>query len=442
VEDESSTRNGLCDLLNDWGYNAKAAEDGLAALRRVSTFRPSLVIADMVMPKMDGLELLRQLKKELSHISVIILSGHATVETAVQAMREGAYDYLTKPVDIQRLQILVERALEYEDILARMELARRGLQELGTFGRLTGKSVPMRKIYSLIEQVAPSSASVLICGESGTGKDCVARTVHEMSPRRNEAFIALNCAAIPETLIESEIFGHERGAFTGADRRRAGCFELADNGTLFLDEIAEMQPDMQVKLLRVLEEGKFRRLAGKEYIQVDVRVLAATNRKIEEAMKSGKLREELYYRLKVFAIDLPRLAERKDDIPLLVADFIREFGEKNGKSIESVDNDTMQIFLDHSWPGNVRELRNAIERAVITCNDKLIQPKHLPVDLQYTGSSTPSIPVQLGKPIKEVEKEVILKTLTYMGGNKTRTASVLGIAPKTLYNKLKTYGVM
>jgi DNA-binding NtrC family response regulator len=441
VEDEAPTRNGLCDLLNDWGYDAKAVEDGIAALRRVSTFRPSLVIADLIMPNMDGLELLRRLQQELSHISVIILSGRGTVETAVQAMREGAYDFLTKPVDIQRLQILIEKALEHEEILTRMDLAKRGLQELGRFGRLTGKSVPMRRIYSLIEQVAPSLASVLICGESGTGKECVARTIHEMSPRRDEPFIALNCAAIPDTLIESELLGHERGAFTGADRRRAGCFELADNGTLFLDEIAEMRPDVQVKLLRVLEESKFRRLGGKEYIQVDVRVLAATNRRIEEAIENGGLREDLYYRLKVFTIELPPLAERKEDIPLLVAEFIREFNQKNGKSVESVDNDTMQILLDHSWPGNVRELRNAIERAVIVCDSELIQPEHLPADLRHTFGSTPSVSIQLGRSIKEIEKEVILRTLDYTGGNKTKTARTLGIAPKTLYNKLKTYGV-
>jgi DNA-binding NtrC family response regulator len=442
VEDEVATRNGLRDLLNDWGYDAEVAEDGMAALRKVSTFRPSLVIADLIMPDMDGLELLKRLKQELAHISVIILTGHGTIETAVRAMREGAYDYLTKPVDIQRLQLLIEKALEREEILTRMELAKRGLQELGTFGQLTGKSVPMRRIYSLIEQVAPSSASVLICGESGTGKEGVARTIHEMSPRSDEAFIALNCAAIPDTLVESELFGHERGAFTGADRRRAGCFELADNGTLFLDEIAEMQPDMQVKLLRVLEESRFRRLGGKEYIQVDVRVLAATNRKIEEAIEDGSLREDLYYRLKVFAIELPLLIERKEDIPLLIAEFIREFNEKNKKSVESVDNDTMQILFDHSWPGNVRELRNAIERAVIVCEDELIQPKHLPVDLLKSATgSVPSIPIQLGKPIKEIEKEVTLKTLDYMGGNKTKTAEVLGLSLKTLYNRLKTYGV-
>jgi DNA-binding NtrC family response regulator len=322
-----------------------------------------------------------------------------------------------------------------------MDLVERDLQELGRFGRLTGRSVPMRRIYSLIEQVAPSSASVLICGESGTGKEFVARTIHEMSPRKDEPFITLNCAAIPDTLIESELFGHERGAFTGADRRRAGCFELADNGTLLLDEIAEMQPDMQVKLLRVLEESRFRRLGGKERIRVDVRVLASTNRRIEEAIEDGSLREDLYYRLKVFTIELPPLVERKEDIPLLVAEFIKEFNEKNEKLVRSVDNDTMQILLNHSWPGNVRELRNAIERAVVVCDGELIRSEHLPVDLQYTAGFAPSISVQLGKPIKEIEKEVILKTLEYIGGNKTKTASVLGVSLKTLHNKLKKYGV-
>ncbi|MBD3181380.1 response regulator [Candidatus Poribacteria bacterium] len=436
VEDEPITRDVMQSLLEDWGYDTMSVSDGFEALDVIGTFRPSLVISNLVMPKMDGIELLRRLKHELSHVSVIILSSQGTVEKAVQAMREGAYDYLEKPIDIQRFQLLVEKALEREDILTRMELVNRDLQELGVFGDLTGKSTPMRRVYSLIEQISPSSASVLIYGESGTGKECVARTIHKMSPRHNETFITLNCAAIPDTLIESELFGHEKGAFTGADHRRAGCFELADRGTLFLDEIVEMKPDMQVKLLRVLEDAKFRRLGGKEYISVDVRILAATNKKIEKALEEGSLREDLYYRLKVFTIELPPLIDRKEDIPLLIARFIKEFNSKHGKEIKSVDNDTMQILLNHSWPGNVRELRNAIERAVIVCNDELIRLNHLPVDLQQNTQQIPSISINIGKTIKEIEKEVILKTLDYMEGNKTKTAKSLGISLKTLYNKL------
>jgi two-component system response regulator HydG len=438
VEDEASTRDRLYHLLCDWGYNVEIAEDGIEALRRLNNFIPSLVISDLNMPNMNGLELLKRLKEELSHVSVIILSARGTVDIAVQAMREGAYDYLTKPVDTQRLQLLIEKALEREDILTRMDMIYRDLQELGKFGQLIGKSVPMRRIYNLIEQIAPSTASILICGESGTGKECVARTIHMMSARKDNPFITLNCAAIPETLIESEIFGHERGAFTGADRRRAGCFELADGGTLFLDEIAEMQPDMQAKLLRVLEESKFMRLGGKEFIQVDVRILAATNRDIKEAV----LREDLYYRLKTFTITLPPLREHMEDMPLLIAEFIKEFNEKNGKSVKSVDNDTKQIFLNHSWPGNVRELKHAIERAVVVCNDELIQPHHLPFDLQPKPNTVTSVNIQLGKPIEEIEKEVILKTLDYMGNNKVKTAKTLGLSLKTLYNKLKTYSLI
>jgi two-component system response regulator HydG len=441
VEDEASTRDTLYNLLNGWGYNVETAEDGIEALRRLNNFIPSLVISDLNMPNMNGLELLKRLKEELSHVSVIILSARGTVDMAVQAMREGAYDYLTKPVDTRRLQLLIEKALEREDIISRMDMIYRDLQELGKFGQLIGKSVSMRKIYKLIEQIAPSTASILICGESGTGKECVARTIHTMSARKNNPFITLNCAAIPETLIESEIFGHERGAFTGADRRRIGCFELADSGTLFLDEIAEMQPDMQAKLLRVLEESRFMRLGGKEYIQVDVRILAATNRDIKEVVKNKVLREDLYYRLKTFTITLPPLREHMEDMPLLIAEFIKEFNEKNGKSVKSVDNYTKQIFLNHSWPGNVRELKHAIERAVIVCDGELVQPHHLPFDLQLKSDIVTSVNIQLGKPIAEIEKEVILKTLEYMENNKAKTAKTLGLSLKTLYNKLQTYGI-
>src|SRR6187399_1552557 len=305
VEDEPATRVGLTELVRTWGFTAAAAGDGEEALQQITTFRPSIVISDLVMPRMGGLELLRALKEEGTAITTVILTAQGTVETAVEAIKEGAYDYLTKPVEPQRLKILLDKIVERQDTLREVKVLRKQLREHGSFGKMIGSSPQMRKVYQIIEQAAPTSASVLIWGESGTGKELVAQTIHQLSPRANAPFVPINCAAIPETLLESEIFGHEKGAFTGAIERRQGVFELADRGTLFLDEIAEMTPATQVKLLRVLQERKFRRLGGRHEQTVGVRVLAATNVVPIEAVKSGKLREDLYYRLNVFAIELP-----------------------------------------------------------------------------------------------------------------------------------------
>src|SRR5262250_711825 len=352
VEDDPAARVGLEQLVKSWGFIAESASDGEEALEKVTTFRPAIVITDLVMPRMDGLALLRALPQQGADVTTLLLTAQGTVETAVEAMKEGAYDYLTKPVDIQRLKILLDKIVERLETLREVKALRRQLRDHGTFGSLIGNSPEMRKIYQVVEQAAPTSASVLITGESGTGKELVAQTIHQLSPRASFPFVAINCAAIPETLLESEIFGHEKGAFTGAADRRQGCFELADRGTLFLDEIGEMTPATQVKLLRVLQERKFRRLGGRTEQAVDVRVVAATNIDPVEAVQKGKLREDLYYRLNVFEIKLPPLRERKDDLPLLIQGFINEFNARNARAVASVDPSAMAVLQAYSWPGN------------------------------------------------------------------------------------------
>src|SRR5581483_8939480 len=344
VEDEPAARNGLEQLVKSWGFVAESATDGEDALEKVTSFRPAIVISDLVMPRMDGLSLLRMLQQQGADVTTLLLTAQGTVETAVEAMKEGAYDYLTKPIDIQRLKILLDKIVARLETMREVKALRRQLRESGTFGSLIGNSPEMRKIYQVIEQAAPTGASVLITGESGTGKELVAQTIHQLSPRNQHPFVAINCAAIPETLLESEIFGHEKGAFTGAADRRQGCFELADRGTLFLDEIGEMTPATQVKLLRVLQERRFRRLGGRTEQSVDVRVIAATNIDPVEAVKAGKLREDLFYRLNVFAFRLPPLRERKEDLPLLVQAFINEFNQRNQKSIAGVDHQAMRML--------------------------------------------------------------------------------------------------
>src|SRR6195256_3424203 len=365
VEDDAAARAGLEQLVKAWGFIAESAADGEEALEKVTTFRPAIVITDMVMPRMDGLALLRALQQQGADVTTLLLTAQGTVETAVEAIKEAAYDYRTKPVDLKRLKILLDKIVERLETVREVKALRRQLREHGTFGPLIGSSPEMRKLYQIIEQAAPTSASVLIMGESGTGKELVAQTIHQLSPRATFPFIGINCAAIPETLLESEIFGHEKGAFTGASDRRQGCFELADRGTLFLDEIGEMTPATQVKLLSVLQERKFRRLGGRTEQSVDVRVIAATNVDPAEAVQKGKLREDLYYRLNVFAFRLPTLRERKDDLPLLVQAFINEFNQRNQKAIASLDQAAMRMLEHYAWPGNVRQLRNVIERAPI-----------------------------------------------------------------------------
>ena len=387
---------------------------------------------------MDGLELLRALQQQGADATTLLLTAQGTVETAVEAMKAGAYDYLTKPIDIQRLKVLLDKIVERLETLREVKALRRQLREHGTFGPLIGNSPEMRKIYQVIEQAAPTNASVLITGESGTGKELVAQTLHQLSPRASFPFVAINCAAIPETLLESEIFGHEKGAFTGAADRRQGCFELADRGTLFLDEIGEMTPATQVKLLRVLQERTFRRVGGRTEQSVDVRVIAATNIDPVEAVQKGKLREDLFYRLNVFAFRLPPLRERKEDLALLIQSFINEFNSSNQKSIAGLDHLAMRMIEQYAWPGNVRELKNVIERATILAPGPFIEPKHLPAALAHEPpvQQQPQVALAPGTTVEEAERRLIQMTLEHTRDNKTRAAEILGISLKTLHNKL------
>ncbi len=440
AEDDAAQRLGLQQLLKSWGFSVDVASDGRQALEKVAQDRPAIVLTDMLMPGMGGMDLLKALKsQDEGDIAVVMLTAQGSVETAVEAIKEGAYDYLTKPVDPQRLRIVLDQLTRRNDTLREVRALRRQLQERGTFGRLVGSSLEMRKIYQVLEQAAPTAASVLVHGESGTGKELVAQTLHQLSPRASQPFVPLNCAAIPDTLLESELFGHEKGAFTGAITRRAGAFELAHKGTLFLDEIGEMTPITQAKLLRVLQERSFRPLGATREQQVDIRVVAATNVEPQEAVRQGKLREDLFYRLNVFAIELPPLRDRKDDIPLLVQAFVREFNERNHKNIAGVSDATMHILERYHWPGNVRELRNAMERSTIVAKGPFVEPADLPANL--TGPQAPAASgatgdLAPGTTVDEAERRLIDITLQHTGGNKTRAAEMLGISLKTLHNKL------
>jgi DNA-binding NtrC family response regulator len=442
ADDDQDSCHALSALLAGWGYEVAEAMDGSEALGREVAFRPSLIVTDLVMPGMDGLALLKALRVELPASTVIVLTGHATIETAVAAMRDGAYDYLTKPVDLRRLRALVDKALEQSDVLREVTLLRRQLGGTQAMGTLIGASAPMQEIYKTIEQAATTSAPVLISGESGTGKELAARTIHSLSVRGKGPFVAINCGAIPETLLESELFGHERGAFTGAVERRAGYFELADGGTLFLDEIAEMSAALQAKYLRVLQDGVVRRLGGRAELKVDVRIIAATNRDPREAIKQGAFREDLYYRLNVFSFTMPPLRVRKGDIPLLAEAFVTEFAGKYDRAAKGLSAEALETLARHSWPGNVRELRNCLERAVVGSTGFELTGALLPLDLpplpEAAGASG-SVPLPPPLSLDEAERLHILRTLAALGSNKTRTAESLGISLKTLHNKLRRY---
>jgi DNA-binding NtrC family response regulator len=447
VDDEPDSRDALQTLLGTWGYATEIASEGREALQKAAALRPSVVVTDLMMPDMDGLGLLTALQQEMPRVPVIILTGRATVDTAVGAMRQGAYDYLTKPVDLDRLRLLIEKALERGRTLDEITILRRRVKDVWGIGRLIGRSVPMQEVHRLIEQAATTPAPVLIHGETGTGKELVARTLHELSARASGPFVAVNCAAMPETLLESEIFGHERGAFTDARDRREGCFELAHGGTLLLDEVAEMAPGTQAKFLRVLEEGSFRRLGGKTEINVDVRVVAATNKDPVTAMKEGEFREDLYYRLNVFTLAVPPLRQRIEDIPLLVTGFIEEFNGKYDKRITGVDDATLKLLMSHAWPGNVRELRNTVERAFIACDGDVITAKVLPgtspvAPVASWSGDADVVTAPIGLPLREVEKQFVLRTLAAENNNKTRAADRLGISTKTLHNMLQRWGLL
>ena len=440
VDDEKSAREGLSELLTSWGHVTDTAADGTEALDRISEFAPSIVVTDLAMPGMDGLALLRAIKTGPAHqIAVIVLTAHGTIEAAVQAIREGAYDFLTKPVDVVRLQILIEKITERLGLEVEVKGLREQVQKLKSFENLIGVTPVMKEIYRQIKIISPSTASVLIAGPSGTGKELVSRAIHNRSRRKDGPFVAINCSAIPATLLESEIFGHEKGAFTGAHARKLGCFELAHGGTLFLDEIAEMPVELQAKFLRVLEDGKFRRLGGKDELQVDVRVIAATNKEFKKQIAAKQFREDLYYRLNVFQLQLPALKDRSDDVPLLALHFAKEFSTKNDKPVVHIAPDAMQVLQKYPWPGNVRELKNVIERSVIMCPEDQIHADHLPENIRRGPSKGGEIVLQVGTTVKAAEKELIRHTLDFTGNNKTKAAKILGISLKTLHNKLNEY---
>ncbi len=441
VEDEANERMGLAELLKAWGYEAATAADGAEALDKAAAFNPSVILSDLRMPRMTGMELLRHLRDSESNIAFIILTGQGTVEEAVEATKLGAFNFLEKPIDPKRLQVELRNCLERSEKAKQLEIAQRRLRDLGVLGKLVGRSKKMLAVMSLTEQVAPSSASVLVTGESGTGKEIVARTIHELSPRSSKPFVAVNCAAIPESLMESEIFGHEKGAFTGAVERRLGCFELADGGTLLLDEIGEMPFPTQAKLLRVLEDSRVRRLGSKSEISVDVRVLASTNKNPEEAVSRGELRNDLYFRLNVVRIAIPPLRERLDDLDDLTAALIEELNHKHDRAVKAVDEEVREAFRHYSWPGNVRELRNVLERALVICSQEVLRRSDISPEF---GQPAPSgvddhLRLRSGMTVAEAERRLIFETLTSTENNKTRAAELLGISLKTLHNKLKQY---
>jgi len=450
VEDEPHALTGLAELITGWGYSAETARDGVEGWEKAQAWNPAIVITDLKMPRLDGIGLLTKLAEEGSglnaNLAVVVLTALGSIQLAVEAMKLGAYDFLQKPVDATRLRTILANATRQRETEIELEVARRRLRETGVLGALVGNSRSMREIFGLIEQIAPSNVSVLITGESGTGKELVARTLHDLSPRKPRPFVAVNCAAIPETLIESELFGHEKGAFTGAAERRAGCFELASGGTLLLDEIGEMPVATQAKLLRVLEERKFRRLGARAEQDADVRVLAATNRDPSQAVAQGHLRADLYYRLNVFNIAMPPLREHMDDLPAMAEAMLGEMNRKHGKKVSGIAPSILDRMMAYDWPGNARELRNTVERAVILCQDGApLDAGHLSpsfgkskaASAQMTDASL--VPVYVGSTVDEAERLLILHTLEACGQNKTRAAEILGVSLKTLHNKLKEY---
>jgi len=441
AEDDVNTHDEWRESLSAWGFRCEIAEDGVQALELVKSFEPHILVADLKMPRKDGLELLRDIREMGISIPTLMISGLGDIPDAVEAMKLGAVDYLRKPVDPPHLRRILTNIAETLTMREENRSLRRRLAQMGELGPLLGSSLAMKRVINAIEQLAQSSASVVITGESGTGKELAARTIHELSPRRSAAYVAVNCAAIPETLMESELFGHERGSFTGADRRKEGCFELANGGTLLLDELPEMKVELQAKLLRVIEEQRIRRVGGTVETPIDVRVLASSNRDFAQAVRDGKLRADLYYRLNVFTIQLPSLRERIDDLPQLAQMFVQHYAEQNHKEVVGIDEECLNALRAHPWPGNVRELRNVIERSVIVCQRRMIRKTDLPEEFRSAASTDgSSIKIRLGSSLDEAEKEIILRTIEFAGGNKSRAAEILRVSAKTLYNKLDRFG--
>ncbi len=445
VDDEPSQRKMLQANLSLDGYEVLEAEDGSTAIARVSEEFFDLILMDNRMSQMDGIEALREIKKISPGIPVIIITAYASVETAIEALQAGAHDYLTKPLDIDELRIKVQQTLEFWRLKEENILQKRRIENLFDASRIVGRSAKMREILETVAMVAPTEASVLILGESGTGKELIANALHQGSNRADKRFIKVNCAALPETLLESELFGHERGAFTGAVGRRPGRFELADGGTIFLDEIGEMTPATQAKLLRVLQEREFEPLGSTRTVKVDIRIITASNRILKEEVKKGRFREDLFYRLNVVPVNLPPLRERKEDVQLLIEHFLKIYNEKNSRTVQGFHPRALDAMMRYSWPGNIRELENVVERAVILARDDYIPFSELPEAVRGEAGESYTVQVrdglQSGITIREMEKELIIKTLEDNEGNRTRSAGILGITRRTLQHKLKEYSI-
>ena len=448
VDDDNAHRTMLYTLISGWGYEVTQADDGATAIEKVKEQSYDLVLMDVRMVKVSGLEALEQIKSFNPAIPVIIMTAYSSVDTAVDALKQGAHDYLTKPLDFDKLKITIARSMEHTRLKEENRLLKESLGKHFDRRNIIGQSPAMVNLLETVAQVAPSEATALITGESGTGKELIAGAIHFNSSRIDGPFVKINCAAITETLLESELFGHERGAFTGADRRKEGRFYQAHRGSLFLDEVSEMSLTMQVKLLRVLQEREFTRVGGEKTIQVDVRIIAATNKDLPELIGQAEFREDLYYRLNVVDLEIPSLRKRREDVPLLAQHFLQIFAARNHKEIKGFTPQAMDHLIRYDWPGNVRELMNAVERAVVLSRSDYLSEKDFPVISGFkikndeTISQTPPINGDGTTPLEEVEKATILKTMEASGGNKSEAARRLGITRKTLHKKLKTYGVM
>ena len=437
ADDEPLIRRLLQEILEKEGYEISLAEDGVAALEQIKKESFEMVITDIRMPGMGGIELLEMVNQISPSTLVVAITAHGSIENAVEAMKKGAYDYLTKPITPHQIKLIIQRASRHKNLLEENKYLREEINEKYHFEELIGKSSQIESIYRMIARVASSKSTILIQGETGTGKELVARAIHYRSSCRNNPFIKVNCAALPSDLLESELFGHEQGAFTGAIKKKEGRFELANKGTLLLDEISETTTAFQVKLLRVLQkEGEFERVGGTKTIKADVRVIATTNQKLEKNVREGKFREDLYYRLNVIPIFLPSLRERKEDIPLLVHHFLRKYNRQNGAKIESISSQSLALMQDYNWPGNIRELENIIERAVVMTEGKVILPEYLSLKV---SSEEEIISRSEKMTLEEMEKRLIENTLQKMGGNRTRTAEMLGVTARTIRNKIKKY---
>jgi len=441
IDDDPSVRDYMEALVSRQGYNVFAVADGEEALRTLDRTKPDLVTLDVVLPGMDGLETLHQLKQKLPEVPVVMLSGHGQARNIVEAMRRGASDFLRKPFEVEELELAFGKALEKRALKQEVDRLRGRTRSEAEYMMLAGDSQKMREIREIVEQVADTDITVLVRGDSGTGKEVLARQRYQRSARRDKPCVKVNCAALPSELLESELFGFEKGAFTGAQKRKLGKFEYANHGTIFLDEISEMHPSLQAKLLQVLQDGEFSRLGSETDVHVDTRIIAATNRNLEEAVADGSFREDLYYRLNVVTVHLPPLRERKDAIPLLIEQFLQKNNEQYNKSHKQLRPETMEALHRYDWPGNIRELRNVIERLTVTVYAGTIRPEHLPREMVQEGGTGRQIFIQLGTPLRKVEEIVIRRTLEELTDHRQKAANILGISPRALHYKIARYGV-